>query len=101
MLRGHEWNGDWVACVGTWDEIARSEPVATTARKDARTSYVVRLKDNLSQSDCAYPGLETLADGTLVATTYGTWNAGEQPSILSVRFTLAELDALVDAMTVP
>ena len=99
MLRGHEWNGDWVAWVGTWDEIARSEPVATTARNDARTSYVVRLKDNLSEWDCAYPGLETLADGTLVATTYGTWNAGEQPSILSVRFTLAELDALVDAMT--
>lgn len=39
-------------------------------------------------------GLELLVDGTFVVTTYGHWVAGEEPYILSVRFTLAELDAL-------
>jgi hypothetical protein len=40
--------------------------------------------------------VELLPDGTFVTTTYGHWRAGEQPYILSVRFTLAELDALAD-----
>ncbi len=110
MAKDDPWKGDWVAWVGTWEEIARLAPDASavmrgeTASKQpdarppatlaARRSYLVRLKDNLTAWDSAYPGLESLADGTLVATTYGTWGKGEQPSILSVRFTLAELDAL-------
>ena len=32
-------------------------------------------------------------DGTFVTTTYGHWTAGEPPYVVSVRFTLAELDA--------
>ncbi|MFO0836153.1 MAG: sialidase family protein [Phycisphaerales bacterium] len=105
MAKGDPWAGDWVAWVGTWDAIARLAPGAPLANESAATprnsaapaaprSYMVRLKDNLTAWDCGYAGLESLADGTLVATTYGTWNAGEKPSILCVRFTLAELDAL-------
>jgi len=105
MVKGDPWAGDWVAWVGTWDEIARLAPGAPAAKDSAASpskdaapaaphSYLVRLKDNLTAWDCGYAGLESLADGTLVATTYGTWNAGEKPSILCVRFTLAELDAL-------
>ncbi len=56
--------------------------------------YRVRLADNRHGWDCAYPGLELLPDGTFVATTYGHWSEGEEPYILSVRFTLEELDAL-------
>ena len=41
------------------------------------------------------PGVEVLPDGTFVTTTYGHWTAGEAPYIVSVRFKLAELDALV------
>jgi len=33
-----------------------------------------------------------LEDGTFVVTTYGYWTEGEEPYILSVRFTLDELD---------
>ena len=43
-------------------------------------------------ADCAYPGVEVLRDGTFVTTTYGHWNEGEPPFIVSVRFTLKELD---------
>jgi hypothetical protein len=50
--------------------------------------------DNHHEWDCAYPGLELLPNGTFVATTYGYWTAGEQPYIVSVRVTMAELDRL-------
>lgn len=86
MAKGDAWAGDWVAWVGRWEEIAGDAPAGGS-------SYLVRLKDNLTEWDCGYPGLESLADGTMVATTYGTWKKGESPFILSVRFTLAELDA--------
>jgi hypothetical protein len=33
-------------------------------------------------------------DGTFVLTTYGHWTVGEEPYIMSVRLTLAELDRL-------
>ncbi len=105
MAKDDPWKGDWVAWVGTWEEIARLAPEApalmpgeTAAKRPGkhgnRRSYMFRLKDNLTSWDCGYPGLESLEGGTLVATTYGTWTADEKPSILSVRFTLAELDAL-------
>ncbi len=76
--------GDWVGWVGTFDDLAAGRP----------GQYLVRLKDNTHQWDCAYPGVEILPDGTYVTTTYGHWTKGEKPYILSVRFTLAELDAL-------
>ncbi len=74
--------GDWVGWVGTWDDIANLR----------EGQYRVRLKDNTKGADCAYPALELLPDGTIVATTYGHWIEGEEPYILSVCFTLEELD---------
>jgi hypothetical protein len=75
--------GDWVGWVGTWDDIVHNRDGA----------YRVRLGDNHHAWDCAYPGVELLPDGTFVTTTYGHWQPKEPPYILSVRFTLAELDA--------
>jgi len=74
--------GDWVGWVGTWDDIANGR----------EGQCRVRLKDNTKGNDCAYPGVEVLPDGTFVTTTYGHWEAGEQPCIMSVRFKLDELD---------
>ncbi len=77
-------HGDWVAWVGTFDDIA-----------DGREGqYRVRLMDNTKDADCAYPGVEALSDGTFVVTTYGHWTEGEQPYIASVRLKLDELDRL-------
>jgi hypothetical protein len=50
--------------------------------------------DNTKGVDCAYPGVEVLPAGTFVVTTYGHWTEGEPPYIVSVRFTLPELDDL-------
>jgi hypothetical protein len=76
------WKGDWVAWVGTWDDIVNG--------RDGQ--YRVRLMDNRNEWDCAYPGLEVLRDGTIVTTTYGYWTEGELPYIVSVRLALADLD---------
>jgi hypothetical protein len=79
--------GDWVGWVGTFDDIERGK----------EGQYRVRLLDNTKGVDCAYPGVEVLPDGTFVATTYGHWDEGAPPYVVSVRFTLAELDALAKA----
>lgn len=84
-VKGRPFEGDWVGWVGTWDDIVNG--------KDGQ--YFVRLKDNTKSYDTTYPGVELLPDNTFVITTYGHWDEGEQPYILSVRFKLEELDQLV------
>lgn len=79
--------GDWVAWVGTYDDIVNGR----------EGQYRVRLMDNHHKWDCAYPALELLPDGTIVATTYGHWVEGEAPFIVSVRFRLDEIDARAPA----
>lgn len=76
--------GDWVAWVGTYDDLILQKP----------GQYRLRLGDNTRGWDTTYPGLELLPDGTFVVTTYGHWTSGEQPFILSTRFALDEIDAL-------
>ncbi|HZW11117.1 MAG TPA: sialidase family protein [Phycisphaerales bacterium] len=90
MAPGDPWRGDWVAWVGAWDDLTPGGAEGGSGEP----TYLVRLKDNLAGADCGYAGLEALPDGTLVATTYGAWSEGEQPFILSVRFTVRELDGL-------
>jgi len=74
--------GDWVAWVGTYDDIVAGR----------EGQYRVRLMDNTKGSDCAYPGVELLPDGTIVTTTYGHWTLNESPYIVSVRLRLEEID---------
>jgi len=74
--------GDWVAWVGTYEDIV----------KGREGQYRVRLMDNTKGADCAYPGNLLLPDGTFVLTTYGHWTKGEKPYIVSVRLKLSELD---------
>ena len=76
--------GDWVAWVGTYEDVAKGK----------EGQYRVRLMDNTKGADCAYPPVEILPDDTLVTTTYGHWTKGEAPYIVSVRLKLSELDAL-------
>lgn len=84
-------NGDWLGWVGTYDDLVRAAPSA----------YRVRLMENHFGWDCGYSGLHALPDGTLVATSYGHWMKGEEPYIVTVRFTLAELDAKLTAKPRP
>ena len=81
--------GDWVAWVGSWDDLVNLN----------EGQYFVRLKDNTKGADTAYPGVEILPDGTLVTTTYGHWDQGKQPYILGLRFRLSDLDTLAKTQT--
>ena len=76
--------GDWVAWVGTYDDIVEGR----------EGQYRVRLMENFKRPDCAYPAREILPDGTIVTTTYGHWIKGEEPFICSVRLRLEELDGM-------
>ncbi len=40
-----------------------------------------------------------LPAGTFVTTTYGHWAQDEEPCVVSVRFTLEELDERISALT--
>ena len=71
-----------MAWVGKYDDIVNG----------TEGQYRVRLMDNTKGSDCTYPGVEVLPDGTIVTTTYGHWTQGEPPYIVSVRLKLEELD---------
>ena len=79
--------GDWVAWVGTYGDLLSGND----------GQYLVRLMDNTYSTDCAYPGVEILSDGTFVLTTYGHWTQGEQPYIVSVRLKLPEIDSIAHA----
>jgi hypothetical protein len=79
--------GDFVAWVGRYEDL----------HNGGEGLYRVRLLDNRHEWDCGYPGLELLPDGTFVATTYCHMTDGAPPSVVSVRFTLEELDARIRA----
>ncbi|XZE51660.1 sialidase family protein [Planctomycetaceae bacterium SH139] len=79
-----QFEGDWVGWVGTWEDLISG----------ADGQYSVRLKDNTKAYDTAYPGVEVLPDGTIVTTTYGHWDEGQPPYILSVRLQLSDLDKM-------
>lgn len=80
--------GDFVAWVGNYDDIVNGNEGA----------YRIRLLDNKYEYDCGYAGLELLPGGILVATTYGHWDEGEAPYIISVRFCLDETDDYLEKL---
>jgi hypothetical protein len=75
--------GHFVGWVGTYDDILHQ-----------REGQVrLKLLHNFAGTDCGYPGLELLPDGTFVATTYVKyWPDSRKHSVVSTRFTLAELE---------
>lgn len=86
LANARPFEGDWIGWVGTWEDIVNGDD----------GQYSVRLKDNTKGYDTAYPGVEVLPDGTFVTTTYGYWDEGQEPYILSVRFQLKDLDRIAN-----
>ncbi|TWU07982.1 sialidase family protein [Stieleria varia] len=82
--------GHFVAWVGTYDDIKNNRP----------GQYRVKLLHSHASrvSDCGYPGMELLPDGTIVATTYIKYRPGpEKHSVVSTRFKLQDLETMQEA----
>lgn len=77
-------SGDWVGWIGTYQDLLDG----TEGR------YRVRLMKNTKGFDTTYPGVVVLPDDTIVATTYGHWEQGKPPYIMTVRFKPSDLERL-------
>ena len=74
--------GHFVGWVGTYEDILHQR----------EGQYRLKLLHNYARTDCGYPGLELLPDGTFVATTYlKYWPDKRKHSVVSTRFKLSEL----------
>lgn len=87
MAKDSPTRGDWALWVGRFEDLELGRA----------GQYRVRLSRNWRGTDCAYPAIELLPDGTFVLITYGHWEPGEAPFVREVRLQLAELDALATA----
>lgn len=83
--------GDWVAWVGTFDDIVNGK----------EGQYRLRIMKNYYNGDCAYPGIEILPDGTIVTTTYGHFEKlsdeeklKNEAYVVSVRFKIEDAERL-------
>ena len=77
--------GGFIAWVGTYDDIRNGKP------GQYRVSLLKTFKDGF------YPGIHLLPDGTIVATTYANYRREDIGcSIVSVRFTMSEVDAMAN-----
>jgi len=88
-----EWvAGDWVAWVGTYDDLVNNR----------EGQYRVRLMEDFTPTvksgDCGYAGNVVLEDGTFVLTSYGYWDPSyNNPYIMTIRLKLSELDEIYRA----
>lgn len=80
MASGSPTRGDWVAWLGTMEEL-----LGGGGRR-------LCLLDNRHAWDCGYAGLERLGDGSFLALSYGHWNEGEEPYVVALSFGLDELE---------
>lgn len=79
-------NGHFVAWVGTYNDIKKGNP----------GEYRIKLLHSFAGSDCGYPGMEMLPDGTIIATTYIKYkNDKNKHSVVSIRFKIQETDLMV------
>jgi len=89
---GSETYNQFVAWVGTYDDIRDNRP--GEYRIKLLTSYDGR-------GDCGYPGMERLADGTIIATTYlKYWPGNRKHSVVSTRFNIKQTDAMLARLLV-
>lgn len=83
MAPGSPTKGHFVAWVGHEKDL----------REGTSGQYKIKLLHSYAGSDCGYPGLEILPDGTIIAITYIKMTPGKaKHSIVEVRFKLDETD---------
>ena len=84
--------GQFVAWVGTYDDIRRARPGQFRVKL---LHHYGSPKDGYgwANTDTGYPGMEVLPDGTIIATTYTKhWDDDRRHSVVSTRFKLGEVE---------
>jgi len=76
--------GDWIAWVGTFQDLVDG----------TSGQYRIRLKDNKTDGDSAYPTITVFPDGEILNITYGHWEVDQNPYEIAVRFNIALTDKL-------
>jgi hypothetical protein len=76
---------NFVAWVGEYNDIKKGDSGA----------YRIKLLHSYAGGDCGYPGMEMLPNGTIIATTYIKYKAGQNKhSVVSTRFKIKETDKM-------
>lgn len=73
--------GDWMGWIGTYEDLVNQR----------EGQYRIRIMEN-ERHDCGYAGIEILPDGTIITTSYGSFDFGKPNYVVSVRFKPEELD---------
>ncbi len=91
--------GQYVAWVGTWDDIRNARP--GQYRIHLMRHYPSPGSD-WSKFDTGYSGVERLPNGEIVCTTYVKyWPDARRHSVVSVRFRIEDADAMLRKRTCP
>ncbi|MGN0852280.1 MAG: sialidase family protein [Kiritimatiellia bacterium] len=77
-------HGHFVGWVGPYAAIRSQDPAGT---------FRIKILHNHAGCDCGYPGIHLLADGSVLATTYVKYRAGEEKqSVVCARFRIDEIE---------
>lgn len=78
---GSRYNGyypnDWVAWIGDYDSLQSGSDDG---------DYLIRIKENKTNRDWGYSGLEIKDNGQIISVNYGMWGIDERPYILAAAF---------------
>ena len=92
---GSPTRGQYVAWVGTYDDIRHGRPGQYRIKLLHSYSGDKRFPNSSWGGDCGYSGVELLPDGTILCTTYlKYWPDGRRHSVVSTHFRIEETDAL-------
>ena len=88
--------GHYVAWVGRYEDIIEGREGQYRIKLLHNSNRTEKDVPGAGNVDCGYSDLEVLPDGTIIATTYVKYAVGaEQNSVVSARFQLKEIDALL------
>ena len=82
MAENSPTKGDWVAWIGEYSDL----------KEGKAGQYRIRIMDNANSWDSTYPGVEILPNGNVVTTTYGHWEEGQEPYIVSVQLDMDQIE---------